>query len=111
MRSIADVFLRGATVTSWRISNGSDVLYVRPDTALEELEGKPIRCGVLQAPACFPHSAFAPSFSSGGIPIIWPQFGKGGALGGVEGPAEVQQQHGFARNLDWEVVDHVRRCW
>jgi hypothetical protein len=39
--SRADVCLRGATVTSWQIVNGSEVLYIRPDTALEE--GQPIR--------------------------------------------------------------------
>ena len=31
---------------------------------------------------------------SGGIPLCFPQFGP---------PGKVPQQHGFARNLDWEV--------
>ncbi len=45
---------------------------------------------------------------SGGIPIIWPQFGKGGnTLGGIEGQAPMQQ-HGFARNMEWNIVETAR---
>ncbi len=40
-RSEAGVYLHGANVTTWTISNGSDVLFVRPDTPLDGV--KPIR--------------------------------------------------------------------
>ncbi len=35
------MYLHGANVTTWTISNGSDVLFVRPDTPLDGV--KPIR--------------------------------------------------------------------
>lgn len=47
-RSLLDVYLRGATATSWMLPNGSDVLYVRTDTEMEQFY--PIRCA--QAAAC-----------------------------------------------------------
>ncbi|KNA17678.1 hypothetical protein SOVF_077700 isoform A [Spinacia oleracea] len=69
--SEAEVYLFGGCVTSWRIPNGKDLLFVRPDAVFNGQ--KPI---------------------SGGIPHCFPQFG----------PGKIQQ-HGFARNMSWSVVD------
>ncbi|KAG6663334.1 putative glucose-6-phosphate 1-epimerase [Carya illinoinensis] len=69
--SEADVYLFGGCVTSWKVANGKDLLFVRPDAVFNKK--KPI---------------------SGGLPHCFPQFG----------PGQIQQ-HGFARNLDWSVVD------
>eukprot|EP00245_Coleochaete_scutata_P006024 TRINITY_DN20134_c0_g1_i1.p1 TRINITY_DN20134_c0_g1~~TRINITY_DN20134_c0_g1_i1.p1 ORF type:complete len:364 (-),score=66.70 TRINITY_DN20134_c0_g1_i1:433-1524(-) len=90
--SVADLYLYGACVTSWRTPSGDDILFVRPDAVFTG--AKPI---------------------SGGIPHCFPQFG----------PGEMQQ-HGFARNLNWEIVgtssapsvdlrltasDYTRKMW
>ncbi|XP_059459198.1 putative glucose-6-phosphate 1-epimerase isoform X1 [Corylus avellana] len=69
--SEADVYLFGGCVTSWKVANGKDLLFVRPDAVFNKK--KPI---------------------SGGLPHCFPQFGPG-----------PMQQHGFARNVDWSVVD------
>ena len=66
----AEVYLFGATVTSWTQPSGDEALYVRPDATFDK--SKPI---------------------AGGIPLCFPQFGPG-----------AMQQHGFARNVDWEVI-------
>ncbi|KAK3281166.1 hypothetical protein CYMTET_11027 [Cymbomonas tetramitiformis] len=79
--SVAEVYLFGANVTSFRTPNGAEVLYVRPDAAFDGV--KPI---------------------SGGIPICFPQFGPGGDSPGALPAVPAMQQHGFARNLAWEVV-------
>ena len=68
--STAEVYLFGATVTSWTQPSGDEVLYVRPDAVFDK--SKPI---------------------GGGAPLCFPQFGPG-----------AMQQHGFARNCDWEVI-------
>lgn len=69
--SEADIYLFGACLTSWKIPNGKDLLFVRPDAVFNGQ--KPI---------------------SGGIPHCFPQFGPG-----------PMQQHGFARNMNWSLVD------
>ncbi|GLT73437.1 hypothetical protein SLA2020_452980 [Shorea laevis] len=69
--SEADVYLFGGCVTSWKVANGKDLLFVRPDAVFNKK--KPI---------------------SGGLPHCFPQFGPGPI-----------QQHGFARNVDWSIVD------
>ncbi|KAK9284935.1 hypothetical protein L1049_024116 [Liquidambar formosana] len=69
--SEAEIYLFGGCVTSWKVANGKDLLFVRPDAVFNK--EKPI---------------------SGGIPHCFPQFGPGPI-----------QQHGFARNMDWSVVD------
>ncbi|XP_068344405.1 putative glucose-6-phosphate 1-epimerase [Pyrus communis] len=69
--SEADVYLYGGVITSWKVPNGRDLLFVRPDAVFNKK--KPI---------------------SGGVPHCFPQFGPG-----------PMQQHGFARNLDWSVID------
>ncbi|KAL6224620.1 hypothetical protein ACLB2K_003475 [Fragaria x ananassa] len=69
--SEADVYLFGGCITSWKVPNGKDLLFVRPDAVFNGQ--KPI---------------------SGGVPHCFPQFGPG-----------LMQQHGFARNLDWSIVD------
>ena len=68
--STSEVYLFGATVTSWTQPSGDEVLYVRPDATYDK--SKPI---------------------AGGAPLCFPQFGPG-----------AMQQHGFARNCDWEVI-------
>ncbi|XP_010926027.1 putative glucose-6-phosphate 1-epimerase isoform X2 [Elaeis guineensis] len=52
--SEAEIYLLGACVTSWKVSNGNDLLFVRPDAVFDGK--KPI---------------------SGGIPHCFPQFGPG----------------------------------
>ncbi|KAM0970416.1 hypothetical protein FF1_018500 [Malus domestica] len=69
--SEADAYLYGRVITSWKVPNGRDLLFVRPDAVFNKK--KPI---------------------SGGVPHCFPQFGPG-----------PMQQHGFARNLDWSVID------
>lgn len=69
--SEAEIYLFGGCITSWKVSSGKDLLFVRPDAVFNKK--KPI---------------------SGGVPHCFPQFGPGAI-----------QQHGFARNLDWSVVD------
>lgn len=69
--SEAEIYLFGGCITSWKVSSGKDLLFVRPDAVFNKK--KPI---------------------SGGLPHCFPQFGPGAI-----------QQHGFARNLDWSVVD------
>ncbi len=116
--SVAGVYLHGANVTSWQISNGSEVLYVRPDTPLDGV--KPIRrvrvatrahrgrrCAVTQSGALVTCVARS-SRRSGGIPLCFPQFGPGGDTpGGIPGQAPMQQ-HGFARNMDWDICATAR---
>jgi glucose-6-phosphate 1-epimerase len=68
----AEIYLHGAHVTSWIPSGGSEALFLSPKA--EFRHGSSIR---------------------GGVPIIFPQFGKLGQL-----PA-----HGFARTTDWELAD------
>lgn len=65
--------LKGATVTSWKV-NGRELIFVSP---MAQREG--------------------PKAIRGGIPIVFPQFGK------VEepNPASKLPQHGFARILRW----------
>lgn len=55
-------------MTSWRIVNGSEVVYIRPDTALEE--GQPIRHAALPA-AHVHHNAISVSYlrASACIPL------------------------------------------
>jgi D-hexose-6-phosphate mutarotase len=90
-----DVYLLGATVTSYRLPGGFEVLYL-PKHFEEDLE--------------------AGHAISGGIPVIFPQFGHGGSSGlpGVDlsqtgldsGAANAAMPaHGFARLLSWEVND------
>ncbi|EXJ96207.1 hypothetical protein A1O1_01333 [Capronia coronata CBS 617.96] len=71
------VYLYGATVTSWKTSNGSEHLFLSQAAVLDG--SKPIR---------------------GGIPLVFPVFGpppKSHATGQLP-------QHGFARNSYWEFL-------
>ncbi|KIW82877.1 hypothetical protein Z517_02120 [Fonsecaea pedrosoi CBS 271.37] len=71
------VYLYGATVTSWKTSNGAEQLFLSSAAALDG--SKPIR---------------------GGIPLVFPVFGpppKSHATGQLP-------QHGFARNSYWEFL-------
>lgn len=71
------VYLYGATVTSWKTSNGQERLFLSTAAALDG--SKPIR---------------------GGIPLVFPVFGpppKDHATGKLA-------QHGFARNSTWEFL-------
>jgi glucose-6-phosphate 1-epimerase len=71
------VYLYGATVTSWKTSNGQEQLFLSTAAALDG--SKPIR---------------------GGIPLVFPVFGpppKTHATGQLP-------QHGFARNSYWEFL-------
>ncbi|KAK5210022.1 hypothetical protein LTR47_002910 [Exophiala xenobiotica] len=71
------VYLYGASVTSWKTSNGQEQLFLSEAAALDG--SKPIR---------------------GGIPLVFPVFGpppKSHATGQLP-------QHGFARNSHWEFL-------
>lgn len=72
----ADIYARGGHVLSWRHPSG-EVLFLSTRTdARQETHA--------------------------GIPIIFPQFGKG--TGATTGPLP---QHGFARSSDWKVAQHA----
>jgi len=71
--SMAEVYLQGATVTHFQVHGQPPLLFLSGKSRFET--GKPIR---------------------GGIPIVFPWFGK---------PADRDVQHGFARNRQWEMVE------
>lgn len=73
----AEVCLFGGCITSFKQASGDEVLYMRPD-ALKVLQSDNPKSKPI----------------SGGIPHCFPQFG----------PSDKMQQHGFARNVDWEIA-------
>jgi D-hexose-6-phosphate mutarotase len=96
-----EVFLLGATVASYRLSTGLEILY----------GARPLAGGV--------------KAMDGGIPVIFPQYGLGGPAGLGEGPAPEggdgavaatnkaspsMPEHGFARLLPWEVRRSTPQC-
>jgi glucose-6-phosphate 1-epimerase len=69
--SCADIYLHGAQVTSWKPAGGEEQLFLSRT------------------------SEFSPTASiRGGVPVIFPQFGKEGPL----------PRHGFARRMEWTFV-------
>lgn len=72
--STAEVYLHGGHVTSWVPAGGTEALFVSRSAVFE------------------PATAIR-----GGVPVIFPQFGKLGPL----------PKHGFARMLPWRWVDEV----
>jgi len=72
--SSAEVHLFGATVTSFKLPSGDEVLYRRPDAVFDG--SKPI---------------------AGGVPLCFPIFGP-------PTPGSLLKQHGFARQSLWSVV-------
>jgi len=76
---VASVACQGAQVLTWAPSGQPPVLWLSPD------------------------ARFAPGKSlRGGVPVCWPWFGPH--------PSDAAQpSHGFARNLDWTVVETARR--
>lgn len=99
-RSAADVFLFGANVTSWKVSNGSEVLYLRDDSGLDGVN--PIR----QAHVVCVHLSVSLLLFSGGIPICWPRFPTAPPL---EEDVDVPN-HGFADAFLWDILETVRLC-
>lgn len=73
--AMAHIYLHGAHVTEYAVGGAPDLLFLSAKSHFEE--GKPIR---------------------GGIPIIFPWFGAR-----ADDPAS--PAHGFARTMDWELVD------
>ena len=71
--STAEIYLHGAHVTHFQKRGESPLLFLSQCSRFEK--GAPIR---------------------GGIPIIFPWFGK---------PADKPAQHGFARNVAWEIAE------
>ena len=71
----ADIYPHGGHVLSWRDPSG-EVLFLSARSDADQ-------------------------DTHGGIPLVFPQFGKG--VGATVGPLP---QHGFARQSDWEVVRH-----
>ena len=69
--SCAEIYLHGAQVTSWKPAGGEEQLFLSRA------------------------SEFGPNASiRGGVPVIFPQFGKEGPL----------PRHGFARHMEWVFV-------
>ncbi len=67
----AEIYLHGAQVTSWKPAGGEEQLFLSRA------------------------SEFGPNASiRGGVPVIFPQFGKEGPL----------PRHGFARRMEWAFV-------
>lgn len=83
--SALEVFLLGANATSWVLPNGGDVLYALPSSPFDG--SGPIE---------------------GGMPIAFPQVGKGGEFPGATPGAEAMPDNGFARFLDWRISATVR---
>jgi len=73
--STAEIYLHGAHVTHFQKRGEAPLLFLSQCSRFES--GAPIR---------------------GGIPVIFPWFGK---------PADKPGQHGFARNLPWEIAEMV----
>ncbi len=73
--STAEIYLHGAHVTHFQKRGEAPLLFLSQCSRFES--GAPIR---------------------GGIPVIFPWFGK---------PADKPGQHGFARNLPWEIAEIV----
>ena len=71
------VHLYGATVTSWKTSNGAEQLFLSKAAALDG--SKPIR---------------------GGVPLVFPVFGPPPK----DHQTSALPQHGFARNNNWEFL-------
>ncbi|PWY66954.1 apospory-associated protein c [Aspergillus eucalypticola CBS 122712] len=71
------VYLYGATVTSWKLANGKEQLFVSEKANLDG--SKPIR---------------------GGIPVVFPVFGPPP----FNHATSALPQHGFARNSNWEFL-------
>ncbi|PYH36263.1 D-hexose-6-phosphate mutarotase [Aspergillus neoniger CBS 115656] len=71
------VYLYGATVTSWKLANGKEQLFVSEKANLDG--SKPIR---------------------GGIPVVFPVFGPPPS----NHATSALPQHGFARNSNWEFL-------
>ncbi|PYI03748.1 galactose mutarotase-like protein [Aspergillus sclerotiicarbonarius CBS 121057] len=71
------VHLYGATVTSWKLANGKEQLFVSEKASLDG--SKPIR---------------------GGIPVVFPVFGPPPSNHATSS----LPQHGFARNSNWEFL-------
>ena len=87
------VYLFGATITSWTQPSGDEVLYVRPDAKFDKSKvhsGSALESTDPSAPAVTRREVQG---ISGGIPHCFPQFGPGRL-----------PQHGFARNCDWEIA-------
>ena len=81
-RESVTINLYGATVTSWKLSNGSEQIFLSDSAHLDG--SKPIR---------------------GGIPLVFPVFG----APPKEGHATSKlPQHGFARNNYWEFLGSSR---
>lgn len=75
----AEVYLHGAHVTAFAPRGEAPVLWLSPDAVFTS--GRAIR---------------------GGVPIVWPWFGP-------HGSDSTKPQHGFARNLQWQVAA-TRAC-
>lgn len=58
--SEADIYLFGGCITSWKVANGKDLLFVRPDAVFNGQ--KPISGGI---PHCFPQ------FGPGKMQQVW----------------------------------------
>jgi galactose mutarotase-like enzyme len=81
-RDSVTINLYGATVTSWKLSNGSEKIFLSESAILDG--SKPIR---------------------GGIPLVFPVFGPPPKEGHATSKLP---QHGFARNNYWEFLGSSR---
>ena len=100
----------GANLMSWKLKNGSEVLYARPGDSPLELDGvRPLKC-VRFARSSRALGALTPAraLRRGGVPIYFPQFGAGDNSPGSIPGQPAMQMHGFARNMMWDIVKTVR---
>jgi glucose-6-phosphate 1-epimerase len=81
-RDSVTIHLYGATVTSWKLSNGVEQIFLSESAHLDG--SKPIR---------------------GGIPLVFPVFGPPPKVGHATSKLP---QHGFARNNYWEFLGSSR---
>lgn len=80
----AEIYLYGATVTSWKTAGGHERLFLSSKAALD-----------------------GSAAIRGGIPIVFPVFGPPSQHADAPGVVKALDKHGFARIHDWSVATHA----
>ncbi|WVZ12851.1 hypothetical protein V8G54_017381 [Vigna mungo] len=100
--SEAEIYLYGGCITSWKVPSGKDLLFVRPDAVFNGK--KPIRLVILDPSTdefyIWAVEVFRIVFHS----LVPVQFSRSQCEYLTVGLLCIQQ-HGFARNMDWTLVD------
>jgi D-hexose-6-phosphate mutarotase len=106
----AEVYLWGATLTSYKVENARELLFVSKNALFDGKKGACLRglCGrtcmnKYRRPSLCASLSDAPfpflvSAIRGGVPVVFPQFGQ---------PKKEMAQHGFARTSEWDLTDTV----